>query len=72
MRMAKKCIRVLQTWFEFSSVCLVYFKSLGYDGIMVVGSRELGFFLQLHIEKKNQKKKPVHAFLTKKRTKSIP
>lgn len=56
MRMAKKCIRVLQTWFEFSSVCLVYFKSLGYDGIMVVGSCELGFFLQLHIEKKNQKK----------------
>lgn len=34
-------------------MCLVYFKSLGYDGIMVVGSCELGFFLQLHIEKKN-------------------
>lgn len=34
----KKCMRFLQARFEFLFMCLLYFKSLGYAGIMVGGN----------------------------------
>lgn len=58
MRMAKKCIRFLQACFEFSFMCLVYFKSLGYAGIMLVGSCGFGllfFFFPSCIYRKKEK-----------------
>lgn len=73
MRMAKKCIRFSQACFEFSFMCLVYFKSLGYAGIMVVGSCDFGFFPAAYTGKKIRKRerKAVHALLTKKREKKV-
>lgn len=71
MRMAKKCIRFLHACFEFSFMCLVYFKSLGYAGIMVVGSCGFGLLPAAYTEKKKKKSSECFSDQNEKK-KSIP